>query len=221
MSHLDKASLREFEFSVPISKIKQITSKENDLILDLGDEREFIFPMDTYTISSTADGSLCFKAAYEGTECVTHKVDKFYKTVWDLAKGDTIYVFNDAGHVVESTWDGGYECQAKRGRGRVFLTEDEAYVQMNKELIDVYMESSCGVPFQKCRHEKSNYGFVISVDFSRGRPEVVVMDNEDQNLVIENTAPFLFPDRLTAQRAAEGLNEKTLIAYLCGTLDRS
>jgi hypothetical protein len=140
------------------------------------------------------------------------------KTVWDLEENDKYYFINSMNEVLDGYWSDGRGDKIVRDAGNVFLTEEDALIEVQKREVEALLQKYGGVPFRKLSHKEYNDGYDIVIGYQENPERYFIYSDIIGNHTEEDVLPFAFETEMELYDAIEKIGEKRLIAYACGEL---
>jgi hypothetical protein len=134
------------------------------------------------------------------------------KTVWDLEDGDKYFyicVNSEIDYALFNSADVGKFYAMTRDYGNMFLSRDDALIELQKRYVEAQLERFGGVPYRKCDHLTARqFNWVMEV-YSYGIEVCYAWDIS----CIEDAIPFLFEKSDDVYHAIDQIGEKRLLAY--------
>jgi hypothetical protein len=144
------------------------------------------------------------------------------KTIWDLKMGETYYHIAGDGEVYQAIAmirDGECMFEKRKNAGNVFLTKEEAKIELQKREVESLLQNYGGVPFRKLSHKEYNHGYEILLGFNDDVEKYYLFSDVIGNEThAEDTIPFAFESEMELYDAIENIGEDKLIAYACGEI---
>ena len=144
---------------------------------------------------------------YEMIETELEPYQEKPKTIWDLKVGDKCFFINSIGSMIPVKWDGTYCAIRNLEIGNVFLTKEEAEMEIERRKVEVQM-------FRFGGHRKYDYkgnNFCFSYDQEKDSVNICLADFGSAWQPGEG---IYFSKREEAEKALIEIGEDKMIKYL-------